>query len=289
MTIAFIGLGNMGYHIAGHLSATGDELRVFNRSKPKQARWLNEYKGNPASSANEAAAGADVIFLCVGNDSDIRQVIFGDGGLGETLKSGAIIVDHTTASAAIAKEMSSYFAGRGSYYLDAPLSGGTSGAKAGALACFMGGDAQAGERVRPYLDKYCKAVFYFGKSGAGQLAKMANQVCIVNNLKGVAEALRFATANGLDPVDLIPALAKGAAQSWQLENRGSWMLSAKYKEGGFAVDLILKDLTLCQEAALSVDVALPGALLAKQKFEQLTAEGKGRWDFSAIIETFSDK
>jgi 3-hydroxyisobutyrate dehydrogenase-like beta-hydroxyacid dehydrogenase len=281
--VAFIGLGVMGYPMAGHLSAKGFDVFIYNRTKSKSEKWVNEFKGTVAETAVEAVKDADFICMCVGNDEDIEKIVYDEEGILKTIKTGAILIDHTTASAEIARKLSITAKEIGFEFLDAPISGGAEGAKNARLSIMVGGELDTFEKALPIMECYGISVNHMGVNGSGQLTKMVNQICLVANLRGVAEALCFGLNAGLDMNKVITVISKGAAQSWQLENRGPWMLNEKYRNGGFTVDLIFKDLNLIVDETLLYNSKLPVTEIIKSYFEQLKRGGKGNWDFSSII------
>jgi 3-hydroxyisobutyrate dehydrogenase len=278
MKTAFIGLGVMGYPMAGHLARAGHEVAVFNRSPAKAERWAGEYKGRAATTIAQAVAGCELVALCVGNDNDVRQVV---AEALPALAAGAIIVDHTTASAKLAREMAETAAARGCAFLDAPVSGGQAGAENGQLAIMIGGDAAAVERARPVIGVYAKAVQHMGEAGSGQLTKMVNQICIAGVVQGLAEAVHFATQAGLDRALVYEAISKGAAQSWQMDNRWKTMAEGKF-DFGFAVDWMRKDLGLVLDEARANGSRLEVTALVDQFYAEVQALGGRRWDTSSL-------
>jgi 3-hydroxyisobutyrate dehydrogenase len=278
MRTAFIGLGVMGYPMAGHLARAGHDVTVFNRSPAKAERWAAEHKGRAAATIAEAAAGCELVALCVGNDDDVRHVV---GEALPALPRGAIIVDHTTASARLAREMAEAAAARGCAFLDAPVSGGQAGAENGQLAIMIGGDAEAVERARPVIGVYAKAVQHMGGPGSGQLTKMVNQICIAGVVQGLAEAVHFAARAGLDRGLVYEAISKGAAQSWQMDNRWKTMAEGKF-DFGFAVDWMRKDLGLVLDEARSNGARLEVTALVDQFYAEVQALGGRRWDTSSL-------
>jgi 3-hydroxyisobutyrate dehydrogenase len=278
MKTAFIGLGVMGYPMAGHLARAGREVAVFNRTPAKADKWVAEYKGRAAKSIAEVVAGAELVALCVGNDDDVRQVV---GEALPVLGAGAIIVDHTTASAKLAREMAEAAAARGGFFLDAPVSGGQTGAENGQLAIMIGGDAGAVERARPVIGAYAKAVQHMGGPGSGQLTKMVNQICIAGVVQGLAEAVHFAGKAGLDRALVYEAISKGAAQSWQMDNRWKTMSEGKF-DFGFAVDWMRKDLGLVLDEARANGARLEVTALVDQFYAEVQALGGRRWDTSSL-------
>src|ERR1700761_7495214 len=278
MKTAFIGLGVMGYPMAGHLARAGHEIAVFNRSPAKAERWAGEHKGRSAATIAEAAADAELVALCVGNDDEVRQVV---GAALPALAAGAIVVDHTTASARVAREMAEAAAARGCAFLDAPVSGGQAGAENGQLAIMVGGDTAAVEQARPVIGAYAKAVQHMGGPGSGQLTKMANQICIAGVVQGLAEALHFAERAELDTGLVYEAISKGAAQSWQMDNRWKTMAEGKF-DFGFAVDWMRKDLGLVLDAARGNGARVEVTALVDQFYAEVQAMGGRRWDTSSL-------
>ncbi|HVM98766.1 MAG TPA: NAD(P)-dependent oxidoreductase [Caulobacteraceae bacterium] len=278
MKTAFIGLGVMGYPMAGHLARAGHDVAVFNRTHAKAARWAGEHNGRAAASIAEAVAGAELVALCVGNDDDVRQVV---GEAAPALRAGAIVVDHTTASAKVAREMAEAAAARGCAFLDAPVSGGQAGAENGQLAIMVGGETEAVERARPVIGVYAKAVQHMGGPGTGQLTKMVNQICIAGLVQGLAEAQHFAKRAGLDTALVYEAISKGAAQSWQMDNRWKTMAEGKF-DFGFAVDWMRKDLGLVLDAARANGARLEVTALVDQFYAEVQGLGGRRWDTSSL-------
>jgi 3-hydroxyisobutyrate dehydrogenase len=278
MRTAFIGLGVMGYPMAGHLARAGHDVAVFNRSAAKTQRWAGEHKGRAAATIADAVSGAELVALCVGNDDDVRSVV---GEALPALASGSIIVDHTTASAKVARAMADSAAGRGVAFLDAPVSGGQAGAENGQLAIMVGGDSAAVERARPVIGAYAKAVQHMGGPGSGQLTKMANQICIAGVVQGLAEAMHFAKRAGLDTGLVYEAISKGAAQSWQMDNRWKTMAEGKF-DFGFAVDWMRKDLGLVLDEARANGARLEVTALVDQFYAEVQSLGGRRWDTSSL-------
>jgi 3-hydroxyisobutyrate dehydrogenase-like beta-hydroxyacid dehydrogenase len=282
--VAFLGLGVMGYPMAGHLlKKGGHEVTVYNRSAAKAAQWVKEYGGRSAPTPREAAAGADFVMMCVGNDNDIRSVVYGDGGVLAGLKKGAILVDHTTASAIIARELHAKCKEKGIGFVDAPVSGGQAGAVNGQLGIMCGGEAADFDRAKPVLDIYAKSCALIGAPGAGQLTKMVNQIAIAGLLQGLSEALNFGKRAGLDIEKVISVISKGAAGSWQMENRWKQMNEVKFDGFGFAVDWMRKDLAICLEEAQKNGARLPVTALVDQFYAQVQARGGKRWDTSSLM------
>jgi 3-hydroxyisobutyrate dehydrogenase len=280
--VAFLGLGVMGHPMAGHLAHAGHHVTVYNRTAAKAAAWVAEYGGASAATPREAAAGAEIVFACVGNDADLRSVAAGSDGAFAGMTAGAVFVDHTTASAEVARELHAAAAGLGLHFIDAPVSGGQSGAVNGALTVMCGGDAAPFERIRPVALNFAKAVTLLGTSGSGQLAKMVNQICIAGLVQGLAEALAFGQRAGLDMPAVLDVIGKGAAQSWQMDNRGKTMLQGSF-DFGFAVDWMRKDLGLVLDEARRNGAQLPVTALVDQFYADVQALGGQRWDTSSLI------
>ncbi|HKZ97259.1 MAG TPA: NAD(P)-dependent oxidoreductase [Hyphomicrobiaceae bacterium] len=282
--VAWIGLGVMGYPMAAHiLKAGGHEFAVYNRNPAKADLWVKAHgAGRTAPTPAEAAAGADFVFACVGNDDDLRSVTTGPGGAFHAMRTGAVFIDHTTASAAVARELYSAAKDRGLGFLDAPVSGGQAGAENGALTVMAGGDANDFERAKPIIAHYARTVRRMGPAGAGQLTKMVNQIAIAGLLQGLAEAIHFAEQAGLDVALVMETIAKGAAQSWQLENRWQSMHERRF-DFGFAVDWMRKDLAICLEEARGNGASLPVAALVDRFYADVQAMGGRRWDTSSLI------
>ena len=280
--VAFIGLGVMGHAMAGHLARAGHRVTVYNRTTAKAEQWVAEYGGKSAVTPRAAAEGADIVFACVGNDDDLRSVVLGDSGAFSGMKAGAIFVDHTTASAAVARELNGVAHERGLQFIDAPVSGGNVGAINGALTVMCGGDAAAFATIQPVAMAFAKAVTLLGESGAGQLAKMVNQVAIAGLVQGLAEAIAFGEKAGLDMTAVLGVIGKGAAQSWQMDNRGPTMIEDKF-DFGFAVDWMRKDLGLVLDEAKRNGARLPVTALVDQFYADVQAQGGKRWDTSSLI------
>ncbi len=281
--VAFIGLGVMGYPMAGHLKGKGGhDVTVFNRTAAKAEKWVAQYGGKRAPMPKLAAAGADFVMACVGNDNDLRQVMLGVDGVFAGVRQGAIVVDHTTASAAIARELYAEAKNRGFDFIDAPVSGGQAGAENGVLTVMCGGDAAPFAAAEKVIAAYARTCSLMGASGSGQLAKMANQICIAGIVEGLAEALHFAMQAGLDIEKLVATISKGAAQSWQMENRYKTMIAGKF-DFGFAVDWMRKDLAICLGEARRNGAKLPVTALVDQFYAQVQAMGGRRWDTSSLI------
>jgi 3-hydroxyisobutyrate dehydrogenase len=282
--VAFLGLGVMGYPMAGHLlKKGGHEVTVYNRSSAKAAQWVKEYGGQSAPTPREAAAGCEFVMMCVGNDNDVRSVVFGDQGALAGMKKGAVLVDHTTASAIVAREVHAKAKAMGIGFVDAPVSGGQAGAVNGQLGIMCGGDQPDFDRAKPVLDIYAKSCVLIGSPGAGQLTKMVNQIVIAGLLQGLAEGLNFGKRAGLDLEKVIAVISKGAAQSWQMENRWKQMTEVKFDGFGFAVDWMRKDLGICLEEAKKNGSRLPVTALVDQFYAQVQARGGSRWDTSSLM------
>ncbi len=281
--VAFIGLGVMGYPMAGHLARRGGhDLTVYNRTGPKAEKWVAEYGGKSAPTPRAAAEGADFVFSCVGNDDDLRSVTIGPGGAFEGMKKGAVYIDNTTASAIVARELDAAARARGFDSLDAPVSGGQAGAENGQLTVMVGGEPDTFERAKPVINCYAKMVGLMGPAGSGQLTKMVNQLCIAGLVQGLAEGIHFAKKAGLDVEQVIGVISKGAAQSWQMENRYKTMTAGKF-DFGFAVDWMRKDLAITLQEARKNGAKLPVAALVDQFYSEVQAMGGRRWDTSSLI------
>ena len=281
--LAFIGLGVMGFPMAGHLAIKGGhELTVYNRSRAKAEAWVAKHKGRLADTPAKAAEGADIVFSCVGDDPDLREVTLGPKGAFQTMAKGAIFVDHTTASAKLARELAAEARKRGFEFLDAPVSGGQAGAENGQLTVMVGGDAAAFDRAKPVIAHFAKAVTLLGPSGSGQLTKMVNQICIAGLVQALSEGLNFAIKAGLDAKLVLDVISKGAAQSWQMENRGKTMVDDKF-DFGFAVDWMRKDLRICSETAREIGAPLPVTQMVAGFYDEISKMGGGRWDTSSLI------
>ncbi len=283
--VAFIGLGVMGYPMAGYISKAGHNVTVFNRTKSKAEKWVGEYKGKIAETPAEAAKDAKYIFTCVGNDNDLREVTFGDNGIFKTIKKGSVYVDNTTASATIAKEIHEYAKKNGFGSLDAPVSGGQAGAENGALTVMIGGDQADFDKAKDKINCYSKKMKLLGGPGNGQLAKMVNQICIAGLVQGLSEAINFGMKAGLNMEDVIEVISKGAAQSWQMENRYKTMIDDKF-DFGFAVDWMRKDLKIAMEEAKNNGSLLPVTELVDKYYGEVQGMGGNRWDTSSLIKRF---
>jgi len=282
MHIAFVGLGVMGYPMAGYLAAAGHEVTVFNRTIEKARAWCDEHSGTMADTPAKAAAHTKIVFCCVGNDDDVRSVILGDGGVLSGISAGSIIVDHTTASALVAREVYDAAKTQGVDFLDAPLSGGQAGAESGQLTIMVGGDSDVYDRVLPVMDCYAKACTLIGEVGSGQKAKMVNQICIAGIVQGLSEALHLAKRANLDVAAVIGAISKGAAQSWQMENRWETMVDDEF-EFGFAVEWMRKDLKIALEEADRVGATLEMTRMVDGYYAEVEELGGARWDTSSLI------
>ena len=282
MRISFIGLGVMGYPMAGYLAKAGHEVVVYNRTSSRAEKWCDEFTGKSAATPAAAANGADIVFTCVGNDDDVREVILGEQGALSSMTGGSIIVDHTTASATIACEIHRIAAEKSIGFLDAPLSGGQAGAENGQLTIMVGGDDDVFERVQPIMDCYAKAITLIGPAGHGQMAKMVNQICIAGVVQGLAEGLHFAKKADLDVPKVIEAVSKGAAQSWQMENRWQSMINNEF-EFGFAVDWMRKDLAIALQEAGANGANLEMTALVDRFYAEVQELGGRRWDTSSLI------
>ncbi|WP_298931082.1 NAD(P)-dependent oxidoreductase [uncultured Ramlibacter sp.] len=280
--VAFLGLGVMGFPMAGHLALAGHDVTVYNRSAAKSEVWKQEFKGASAATPREAAAGCDIVFCCVGNDEDLRSVVLGEHGAFAGMKAGAVLVDHTTASADVARELAAAGKQLGLHFVDAPVSGGQGGAQNGLLTVMCGGDAKAFEAARPAALAFSRAVTLLGASGAGQLAKMVNQIAIAGLVQGLSEAIAFGQKAGLDMAQVLEVIGKGAAQSWQMDNRGKTMIEGKF-DYGFAVDWMRKDLGLCLDEAKRNGARLPVTALVDQFYADVQQQGGQRWDTSSLI------
>ncbi|HTH78627.1 MAG TPA: NAD(P)-dependent oxidoreductase [Ramlibacter sp.] len=280
--VAFLGLGVMGFPMAGHLSLAGHDVRVYNRSGEKAKSWMSEFKGSSAATPREAAADRDIVFCCVGNDDDLRAVVLGDDGAFAGMKRGAIFVDHTTASANVARELYAEAKKHGVQFVDAPVSGGQAGAQNGMLTVMCGGDAEAFDAAKPVGMAFARAFTLLGASGSGQLAKMVNQVAIAGLVQGLSEAIAFGQKAGLDMKQVLEVIGKGAAQSWQMDSRGKTMIDDKF-DFGFAVDWMRKDLGLVLDEAKRNGARLPVTALVDQFYADVQQMGGKRWDTSSLI------
>ncbi|MEK9843581.1 MULTISPECIES: NAD(P)-dependent oxidoreductase [Thalassospira] len=280
---AFIGLGVMGYPMAGHLQKAGHDVTVYNRTAAKAEKWVSEYGGSSAPTPAEAAKGAEFVFSCVGNDDDLRSVMLGDGGMFAGMDKGAVLIDNTTASADVARELYAAAKAQGIFFIDAPVSGGQAGAENGVLTVMCGGDQDAFDRAAPVIDAFARSCQLMGESGAGQLTKMVNQICIAGLVQGLSEGVNFGVKAGLDMEKVLDVISKGAAGSWQMENRGSTMVQNKF-DFGFAVDWMRKDLGICLEESKRNGARLPVTALVDQFYAQVQERGGNRWDTSSLID-----
>ena len=281
-TVSFLGLGVMGYPMAGHLARNGFDVCVYNRTTEKALKWAEEYGGRSADTPAEAASGCDFVFSCVGNDDDVRMVTTGDNGAFSVMKTGSVFVDHTTASANVARELYQAAQQGGFDFLDAPVSGGQAGAENGVLTVMIGGDQAVFDRARPLIDSYARAAELMGDAGAGQLTKMVNQICIAGLVQGLSEGLAFGVNAGLDGMKVFDVISKGAAGSWQIENRHETMLGNEF-EFGFAVDWMRKDLGLCFDEAELNKSDLPVAKIVDGYYAEVQAAGGNRYDTSSLV------
>ena len=284
---AFVGLGVMGYPMAGHLVAAGHEVTVYNRTVSRAEAWVDEHGGSSDPTPAGAAAGAGFVFVCVGNDDDVRSVTTGGGGVLESMGSGSVLVDHTTASADLAQELHQVSNERRVGFVDAPISGGQAGAENGALTVMCGGDRADFDRAEPVISAYAKAVTLLGGPGSGQRTKMVNQICIAGLVQGLAEGIDFARRAGLDVDQVIDTISQGAAGSWQMANRGATMARREF-DFGFALDWMRKDLAICFAEAERIGATLPVTAVIDQFYARLQRQGRGRWDTSSLIELLVD-
>ena len=281
--VAFVGLGVMGFPMAGHLASGGHEVTVYNRTKAKAEDWVAKHGGSLAETPRAAAEGKEIVFSCVGNDDDLRGVVLGEDGILAGLASGGIFVDHTTASAEVARELHGIGQGQGVAVIDAPVSGGQAGAENGVLTVMCGGEEEPFDKAKPVIDCFARACTLMGPIGAGQLTKMVNQIAIAGLVQGLAEAMHFGMKAGLDMDKVIDVISKGAAQSWQMDNRASTMVRGEF-EFGFAVDWMRKDLGICLATAKQNGARLPVAALVDQFYAQVQARGGKRWDTSSLMQ-----
>lgn len=282
MKLAFLGLGVMGFPMAGHLQKAGHAVTVYNRNAEKSAKWASTYGGASAATPRDAAKDADVVLMCVGNDDDVRSVVYGDNGAFAGMKAGAVLVDHTTASAVLARELDAAAKAKGFGFIDAPVSGGQAGAENGKLGIMCGGDQATFDRANPVLNVYAKACVRIGDAGAGQLTKMVNQICIAGLVQALSEGLAFAQKAGLDAKLVLEVISKGAAQSWQMENRGNTMVDGKF-DFGFAVDWMRKDLGIVLDEARRNGARVPVTAIVDQFYGDVQRMGGGRLDTSSLI------
>lgn len=280
--VAFIGLGVMGYPMARHLKTAGHQVTVYNRTTAKAERWAQEYGGTFQSTPAEAARDAEFIFTCVGNDDDLRQVVIGEQGIINTIASDAVLIDNTTTSAEVARELSAALIAKGAHFLDAPVSGGQAGAENGVLTVMVGGEPEIFERAKPVIDAFARCSELMGGVGSGQLTKMVNQICIAGVVQGLSEGLHFARSAGLDGEKVVDVISKGAAQSWQMENRYQTMWAGEY-DFGFAIDWMRKDLGIALDEARRNGSTLPLAALVDQFYAEVQSMGGNRWDTSSLM------
>jgi 3-hydroxyisobutyrate dehydrogenase len=286
--VSFIGLGVMGYPMAGYISKAGHNVTVYNRTISKSDKWISEYNGKKADTPAKAADGAEYIFTCVGNDNDLREVTFGDNGIFKTIKKNAVYIDNTTASATIAKEIYDYSKKNDFGFLDAPVSGGQAGAENGALTVMIGGDQETFDRAKDKIDCYSKKMKLLGGAGSGQLAKMVNQICIAGLVQGLSEGINFGIKAGLNMEDVIEVISKGAAQSWQMDNRYKTMIADKF-DFGFAVDWMRKDLKIALEEAKKNNSLLPVTEIVDEYYGEIQEMDGKRWDTSSLIKRLRKK
>lgn len=282
MKVSFLGLGVMGYPMAGHLAKAGHDVTVYNRTAAKAEKWVTEFGGKAAATPKEAAVGQEIVFACVGNDDDLRSITLNEGGAFAGMSEGALFVDHTTASAEVARELSGAAKALNLGFMDAPVSGGQQGAENGALTVMIGGSQTDFDRAAPVIDVFARACTLMGGVGAGQLTKMVNQICIAGLVQALSEGLSFARAAGLDAHKVVEVISKGAAQSWQMENRYKTMLADEF-EHGFAVDWMRKDLSICLTEARKNGSALPITAAVDQLYSEVQSMGGGRWDTSSLF------
>ena len=286
--VSFIGLGVMGYPMAGYISKAGHNVTIYNRTVSKADKWLSEYKGKKADTPAKATDGAEYIFTCVGNDNDLREVTFGDHGIFKTIKKNAVYIDNTTASATIAREIYDYSKKKDFGFLDAPVSGGQAGAENGALTVMIGGDKKHFDKAKDKIDCYSKKMKLLGGAGSGQLAKMVNQICIAGLVQGLSEGINFGMKAGLNMEDVIEVISKGAAQSWQMDNRYKTMIADKF-DFGFAVDWMRKDLNIALEEAKKNNSLLPVTEIVDKYYSEIQEMGGNRWDTSSLVKRFRKK
>ena len=285
---AFIGLGVMGYPMAGHMVAKGHRVKVWNRSGEKAVKWREQHGGTATSTPREAAEGVEFVMMCVGNDDDVRSVVYGDDGVLAGMSEGSILVDHTTASAELARELAQACTKKGVGFVDAPVSGGQAGAENGVLSIMCGGEVVDFTQAEGVMQSYGRTITLVGKAGAGQLTKMVNQICIAGLVQGLAEACNFAMRAGIDTDKVLGVISGGAAGSWQMQNRWKTMVEDKF-EFGFAVDWMRKDLRICLEEARRNGAALPVTALVDQFYRQVQQQGGGRWDTSSLLRNLTEK
>ena len=288
MKVAFIGLGVMGYPMAGHLVKAGYDVCVYNRSSEKAEQWQQEFAGNTAATPAKASEGCDIVFCCVGNDDDVRSVVLGVDGIFAGMPVQSLLVDHTTASAELAKELAQIAKDQNKAFIDAPVSGGQAGAENGALTIMCGGEKADFDKAQPVMDAYARFSQLMGEVGSGQLAKMVNQICIAGVVQGLAEGFTLAEKSGLDPDLLVETISKGAAGSWQMENRYKTMFAGEY-DFGFAVDWMRKDLAIAFDEAKKHNLDLPMTQMVDEYYQEVQQMGGNRWDTSSLIARFKDK
>jgi len=286
--VSFIGLGVMGYPMAGYISKAGHNVTVYNRTASKADKWISEYKGSKADTPAKAADGAEYIFTCVGNDNDLREVTFGDNGIFKTINKGTVYIDNTTASATIAREIYDYSKKNNFGFLDAPVSGGQAGAENGALTVMIGGEQKNFDKAKDKIDCYSKKMKLLGGAGSGQLAKMVNQICIAGLVQGLSEGINFGMKAGLNMEDVIEVISKGAAQSWQMDNRYKTMIDDKFNFG-FAVDWMRKDLKIALDEAKKNNSLLPITEIVNKYYSEVQEMGGNRWDTSSLIKRLSNR
>ena len=287
MRKGFIGMGVMGFPMAGHLSLNGFDVCIFNRSQEKASNWVTQFNGIICNSPSDMASQCDIIILCVGKDEDVKDVICGENGILKSIKPGTIIIDHTTTSATLSKDMNQILQDKKAYFLDAPISGGQAGAEEGKLSIMVGGDKQAFIKVKDILGTYSKFVKYMGSSGSGQLTKMVNQICIGGLLQALAEGINFSEKAGLNTEDVMEVITKGAAQSWYMENRWSTMLNNEY-DHGFAVDWMKKDLDIVEDQAKRIGANIQVTQLVNNFYKEIQELDGGRWDASSLLKRIKD-
>jgi 3-hydroxyisobutyrate dehydrogenase len=285
--LAFIGLGVMGYPMAGHLAKAGNDVTVYNRTTAKAKAWTKEFSGSFATTPAKAAQGCEIVFACVGNDDDLRSVAFGDDGILAGMDEGAVFIDHTTASADVAREIYAAARSMSKHFLDGPVSGGQAGAENGALTIMLGGEQKIFNLSKPIMQSYGKAVTLMGEAGAGQLTKMVNQICVAGLVQALSEGLNFANRAGLDAKLVVDVISKGAAQSWQMENRGYTMIEDKFNFG-FAVDWMRKDLDICMAESKNIGAELPVTQTVAGYYDKIAKKGGNRWDTSSLIRLLKD-
>jgi len=285
--LAFIGLGVMGYPMAGHLAKAGNDVTVYNRTTAKAKAWTKEFSGSFATTPAKAAQGCEIVFACVGNDDDLRSVAFGDDGILAGMDEGAVFIDHTTASADVAREIYAAARSMSKHFLDGPVSGGQAGAENGALTIMLGGEQKIFNLSKPIMQSYGKAVTLMGEAGAGQLTKMVNQICVAGLVQALSEGLNFANRAGLDAKLVVDVISKGAAQSWQMENRGYTMIEDKF-DFGFAVDWMRKDLDICMAESKNIGAELPVTQTVAGYYDKIAKKGGNRWDTSSLIRLLKD-